>query len=222
MLLAAALLPLCVSASPPTAPVEEHRPGNEPPVAETPPPSPELNPPLMEKAPVAEPPRPVREETRLDLGLAAGLNTPSGEFGVELEFRPIEWLGLQVGGGTGEWGYRLSPLMRVYPLGRKSFSPFLEAGASFNLGQEATVGGDEARQPVDLLFTPVAVVGLGVRGDLGAHAFITPRVGWGKRLRQDNIRSDTGRLLDPSGEFVNSLEQQEGLLVGLSVGVSFL
>lgn len=167
------------------------------------------------------PPQSVSGETRLDLGLAAGLNTPSGVFGVEMEFRPIQWLGLQVGGGTGEWGYRVSPLMRVYPLGRRSFSPFLEAGASFNLGQQTTVGGDAA-QPVELLFTPVAVVGLGVRGDLGAHAFITPRVGWGKRLRQDNIRSsDNGRLIDPSVESVNSLEQQEGLLVGLSVGVSF-
>ncbi|WP_224368077.1 hypothetical protein [Hyalangium versicolor] len=164
-----------------------------------------------------------RQETRLDLGLSAGLHAPSGVFGLELEFRPIEWLGLQVGGGTDAWGYRVSPLLRVYPLGSRRFSPFVEAGASFNLGQERTVrGADGAELPVELLFTPVAVVGVGVRGNLGAHAFVSPRLGWSKRLREDNIRMmSNGRFIE-SSDLKSSLDQQQGLLMSLSVGVSFL
>ncbi|WP_224240237.1 hypothetical protein [Hyalangium gracile] len=168
-------------------------------------------------------PRASGRRTRLDVGLGAGVNTPSGVFGVELEFRPIQWLGFQVAGGTGEWGYRVSPLLRVYPLGRGRFSPFLEGGASFNLGNEATVtDSDGAARTLELLFTPVAVVSVGVRGTLGQHAFFTPRVGWGRRLRQGNIRASDGGAIDPNAELVSDLEQQEGLLFGLSAGVSFM
>ncbi|MBN1204688.1 MAG: hypothetical protein JXB05_07165 [Myxococcaceae bacterium] len=166
---------------------------------------------------------PMRRGTTLDVGLAAGFNSPSGVYGLEGEYRPMEQVGFQLGVGAGAWGYRVSPLVRAYPFGRRSLSPFAEGGLSFNLGTESSISyGNGQEQTVDLLFTPVAILSFGVRANMGDHAYITPRVGWGWRLRQDNVRSRDGQDVDAILDLVNTLSQHGGFLFGLTAGVSFM
>ena len=161
-----------------------------------------------------------RGRTNLDLGVALGFNSPSGIFGGELEYRVAPWLGLNVSGGTGAWGLRVGPLVRLYPFGEVSTSPFLEAGTSFNLGGEATteINGDEVRY-TDMLMTPVATAAIGLRQAMGPM-YLGLRVGWGFRLREDNWRVRDGGEQDFLTETALDLSQHGGFLTSITLGMS--
>lgn len=163
-----------------------------------------------------------RPRHKLDLGVASGFNSPSGVVGMEVEYRPIEYVGFNLGGGTGAWGNRISPGARLYPLGISGASPFLEAGLSLNTGGEASVTyNDNQEQIVDQLLTPVATTSMGVRFNID-RIYFTPRVGWGFRLREDNYRTRDGSQIDPLLDAVLSLSQHGGFLISLTVGATFL
>ncbi len=159
-------------------------------------------------------------KNRLDLGLAAGLNSPSGILGVEVEFRPVQYAGLNLGAGFGAWGTRFSAQMRLYPLGARGASPFVEGGVSYNKGGEAYLKSGDYAQYADLLPTPVATASLGLRGALGSHLYVVPRVGWGFRLRQENVRTQDGSELNPLLDIASQLSQHGGFLCSLTVGVT--
>lgn len=159
---------------------------------------------------------------KVDLGLAAGFNSPSGIVGAELEFRPVEYVGLNLGAGFGAWGRRLSGQLRLYPLGARRASPFLEGGVSYNTGGESYLKSGDYAQYADLLPTPVATVSLGLRGALGSHLYVAPRLGWGFRLRQDNVQTQDGSELNPLLDIAADLSQHGGFLASFTVGVTFL
>jgi hypothetical protein len=163
-----------------------------------------------------------RPRHQLDVGAAAGFNSPSGIYGLEVEYRPMEYLGLNLGGGPGAWGNRLTPAARLYPLGISGASLFLEGGLSINTGGEATVTvNGEPAQIVDLLMTPVATTSVGVRFNID-RVYFTPRVGWGFRLRQDNYLSRDGSEIGPLFDTAIGLFQHGGFLISLTVGATFL
>lgn len=161
--------------------------------------------------------------TTLDLGVAAGFNSPSGIFGGELEYRVTPILGLNLSAGTGAWGFRVGPLARIYPLGEVRTSPFLEAGMSFNLGTKSTstvtIGNETEEFTTEKLMTPVATLAVGLRQSMGPM-YLGARVGWGFRLREDNWRTSDGR--DPN--FLDDLDigasQHGGFLTSLTIGVT--
>lgn len=158
--------------------------------------------------------------SQLDLGVAAGFNSPSGILGLEVEFRPIEQLGVNLGGGFGAWGKRISPGLRLYPLGARRASPFLEGGLSYNTGGEAYLKSGDYAQYADLLPTPVATASVGLRGAIGSRLYVVPRVGWGWRLRQDNVQTQDGSELNPLLDLAADLSQHGGFLISLTVGLS--
>ncbi|WP_147443595.1 hypothetical protein [Corallococcus sicarius] len=161
-----------------------------------------------------------RGRTNLDLGVALGFNSPSGIFGGELEYRVAPWLGLNVSGGTGAWGLRVGPLVRLYPFGEVSTSPFVEAGTSFNLGGEATteINGGEVRY-TDMLMTPVATAAIGLRQAMGPM-YLGLRVGWGFRLREDNWTVRDGGQQDFLTRAALDLSQHGGFLTSITLGMS--
>ncbi|KFE64275.1 hypothetical protein [Hyalangium minutum] len=159
---------------------------------------------------------------KVDLGLAAGFNSPSGIVGAELEFRPVEYVGLNLGAGFGAWGRRLSGQLRLYPLGARRASPFLEGGVSYNTGGESYLKSGDYAQYADLLPTPVATASLGLRGALGSHLYVVPRLGWGFRLRQDNVQTQDGSELNPLLDIAADLSQHGGFLASFTIGVTFL
>ncbi|CAM3870960.1 hypothetical protein G4177_00700 [Corallococcus sp. ZKHCc1 1396] len=158
--------------------------------------------------------------TTLDLGVSLGFNSPSGVFGGEVEYRLKPWLGLNVSGGAGAWGVRVGPLVRLYPLGEVPTSPFVEAGTSFNFGGESwsEVNGGERRY-ADMLLTPVATVGVGVRRSLGP-LYLGTRVGWGFRMREDNWRMRDGGQKDFLTATAVDLTQHGGFLFSFTAGVA--
>lgn len=159
---------------------------------------------------------------KMDLGLASGFNSPSGILGAELEFRPVEYVGLNLGAGFGAWGKRLSGQLRLYPLGGRRASPFLEGGVSYNMGGEAYLESGDYSQHVDLLPTPVATASVGLRGALGSSLYVVPRVGWGWRLREQNVQTQDGSELNPLLDIAAALSQHGGFLASLTLGVTFL
>jgi hypothetical protein len=212
-----------------------------PPVASAPAPEPTSQPAAPQKsdsAPVASAPadtgyadaqRPEPElrsrpsgRTQLDLGVAAGFNSPSGIFGLEAEYRPVEQVGFNLGGGFGAWGKRISLGARLYPLGARRASPFLEGGMSYNMGSEAYLKSGDYAQYADLLPTPVATASVGLRGAIGSSLYIVPRVGWGWRLRQDNVQTRDGSELNPLLDLAADLSQHGGFLISLTMGVTLL
>ncbi|MBJ6760663.1 hypothetical protein JGU66_07795 [Myxococcaceae bacterium JPH2] len=163
-----------------------------------------------------------RGRTKLDVGFAAGFNSPSGIVGGELEFRAIPQLGLNLGAGIGAWGTRISPSLRLYPLGEVGASPFFEAGASFNLGTEAYSEEHPGnRNYAELLMTPAAIGSFGLRAALGTKVYLTSRVGWAWRLREDNYRMRDGSRPDAFTEDVIDLLQHGGFLTSLTLGFAF-
>jgi hypothetical protein len=154
----------------------------------------------------------------LDVGAALGFNSPSGIFGLELEYRPSEYLGVNLGGGIGAWGMRASPTLRLYPLGIGGASPFMEGGLSLNLGKEQfTVSQGNYR----LLLTPVATLSGGFRFN-SSRIFFSPRAGWSWRLRSDNYESADGTEISSSAQSDLGIYQHGGFLFSLTTGVTFL
>jgi hypothetical protein len=159
---------------------------------------------------------------QLDVGAAAGFNSPSGVYGLEVEYRPLQYVGLILGGGSGAWGNRITPGARLYPLGISGASLFLEGGMSINTGGEASVSiNDGPEQIVDLLVTPVATTSVGVRFNID-RIYFTPRVGWGFRMRQDNYRTRDGSEINPLFDAALGLFQHGGFLISLTIGATFL
>ncbi|PTL85423.1 hypothetical protein DAT35_01505 [Vitiosangium sp. GDMCC 1.1324] len=163
---------------------------------------------------------PVRGFTKLDIGVSAGFNSPAGIYGGEIEYRALPWLGLNASGGVGAWGLRVGPLVRLYPLGARGFSPFAEAGVSFNLGSEVYSEINGERRYADQLFTPVATASLGARIALGSRLYLTPRVGWAFRLREDNFQMRDGNPPDSITDAAVFLTQHGGFLTSLAFGVA--
>ncbi|MFE8601485.1 hypothetical protein [Archangium violaceum] len=159
--------------------------------------------------------------TQLDIGASVGLNSPSGIYGGEVEYRMYPILGLRVSGGQGAWGTRVGPQVRLYPLGEVVLSPFLEAGMSFNFGGETWSEIDGVRTYADMLLTPVGTLAVGSRLALGRLFFLSSRVGWSWRLRQDNVQIRGGGDPDVITAAALSLFQHEGFVISGSLGVSF-
>lgn len=161
--------------------------------------------------------------TTLDLGLAAGFNSPSGIFGGGLEYRITPILGLNLSAGAGAWGFRLGPVARLYPLGEVRTSPFLEAGMSFNMGGTSTTTltfGDETEvYRTEKLMTPVATLAVGMRQSMGP-LYLGVRGGWGFRLREDNWRTSDGRDPNLLDDLDIAASQHGGLLFSLTLGVT--
>jgi hypothetical protein len=131
-------------------------------------------------------------------------------------------VGVNLGGGSGAWGTRITPAARLYPLGISGASLFLEGGLSLNTGGEASVSvNDGPEQIVDLLMTPVATTSVGVRFNID-RIYFTPRVGWGFRLRQENYRTRDGSEISPLFDAALGLFQHGGFLISLTVGATFL
>ncbi|WP_223641116.1 hypothetical protein [Corallococcus sp. EGB] len=161
--------------------------------------------------------------TTLDLGVAAGFNSPSGIFGVELEYRVAPILGLNLSAGVGAWGIRMGPGARLYPLGEVRTSPFLEAGMSFNMGGRSTTtlsfGGESESYTTEKLMTPVATVAVGLRQAMGPM-YLGARVGWGYRLREDNWRTSDGRDPNLLDDLDIATTQHGGFLCSLTLGAA--
>jgi hypothetical protein len=168
-------------------------------------------------------PRRRRGRTTVDLGLALGFNSPSGIFGGELEYRVVPLLGLNLSAGAGAWGFRAGPGARLYPLGYSSFSPFLEAGMSFNMGgtSRTTISlGDESESfETQKLLTPVATVSVGMRQAMGPM-YLGLRAGWGFRLREDNWRTSDGRDANILDALNVGTTQHGGFLCSATLGVT--
>jgi hypothetical protein len=168
----------------------------------------------------AQPERPKgKGYTRLDIGASAGFNSPAGIYGGEIEYRLFPWLGLNASGGNGAWGPRVTPLVRLYPFSYAGFSPFLEAGTSFNFGGETYIEVNGVRDYTDMLLTPVATAGVGARISFG-RIYAAPRVGWAHRLRQDNYKARDGGAVDGITETVLGLAQHHGFMFSMTVGAS--
>jgi hypothetical protein len=171
-------------------------------------------------APPAQPERPKgKGYTRLDVGASSGFNSPAGIYGGEIEYRLFPWLGLNASGGNGAWGPRVTPLVRLYPFSYAGFSPFLEAGTSFNLGGETYIEINGVRRTTDMLLTPVATAGVGARIAFG-RIYAAPRVGWAHRLRQDNYKARDGGEVDGLTEVALGLSQHHGFMFSLTLGAS--
>ncbi|WNG45870.1 hypothetical protein F0U60_18455 [Archangium minus] len=124
-------------------------------------------------------------------------------------------------GGSGMWGVRVGPQVRFYPLGEVPLSPFLEAGTSLNFGGGTWVEVNGVRRDGDMLLTPVATLAVGSRLSLGRLFFVSSRVGWGWRLRQDNFQMRDGQPPDGLTDAAISLIQHGGFLFSGTLGVSF-
>lgn len=160
-------------------------------------------------------------ETHLDIGASGGFNSPAGTYGGELEYRPFSRLGVGVSGGRGALGARLGPLVRLYPFGHVVFSPFLEAGMSFNLGYTVDAT-DSSGNPEKLTYplTYAATGCIGARIALGPYVYLTPRVGWAQPLKVPELKSPDGTPADIISQGIYALSLQAGFVASLSLGVS--
>ncbi|NOK37982.1 hypothetical protein HMI49_32750 [Corallococcus exercitus] len=175
------------------------------------------------RAQEAEAPRRGGGRTNLDLGVALGFNSPSGIFGGEIEYRATPVLGLNLSGGTGAWGLRVGPVVRLYPLGETRTSPFLEGGMSFNMGGTSTTtlafNNEKEEFTTEKLLTPVATLAVGMRQSMGPM-YLGLRVGWGFRLREDNWRTLDGRDPNLLDDLDIATSQHGGFLCSVTLGVS--
>lgn len=126
------------------------------------------------------------QTTTRDAGLTVGYNSPAGGLGVELEWRPIEYVGLALHGGTGLWGLRASPVLRLYPAGLR-FGLFAEGAVTGHLGGES----DQLGPDRDLLLAPMfsAGVAVGHRQRWEDFLFTAVKVGYQWRLEEEPFYS---------------------------------
>ena len=155
----------------------------------------------------------------LDLGATGGFNNPGGIIGAEADFRLFtSYLSAGLSGGTGAWGVRVSPHVRVYPFGLDVAGLFVEGAFSMNFGgvTETKVNG-EVLERAERLVTPVLHVGAGGRQTLNSFTWLLFRVGWGFRFTDDNFRYQLGNGDGGLGA-VLSLSEPGGFSIGLSAG----
>ncbi|RJS21312.1 hypothetical protein DRW03_18080 [Corallococcus sp. H22C18031201] len=123
---------------------------------------------------------------------------------------------------TQSVGHTTQSLTSAVSPGEVGASPFFEAGGSFNLGTAAYSEEHPGnRNYAELLMTPVAIGSGGLRAALGTKLFLTSRVGWAWRLREDNYRMRDGSRPDAFTEDVIDLLQHGGLLTSLTLGLAF-
>lgn len=162
---------------------------------------------------------------RLDIGVTTGFNNPGGIYGAEVDFRLFNRLSLGLAAGSGAWGPRLTPQVRLYPFGVDTAGLFLEGGAALNLGGTATAESNgQVVQEADMAFTPVVNASLGYRFSWGRNAWSALRVGYGFRLNNEQAYTLRGgaTLVDPLMETLLEASEPGGFLVGLSAGFSIL
>lgn len=160
---------------------------------------------------------------RLDIGGSVGINNPAGIYGIETDYRFLDRVSAGLSGGSGAWGPRISGGARVYPFAIQNAGLFLEAGLSLNVGGSTSLTvNDETVQEVDMLLTPTANTAIGYRAQFKDFGWTALKLGYGLRLRQENIRVRDGSELNPLLDAALSLSQPGGFLVALSGGFSIL
>lgn len=153
----------------------------------------------------------------LDLGIGVGFNAPAGAVGLELEWRPFSGLGVGLHGGVGAWGKRLSPILRVYPMGARH-GLFLEGAISVNEGGTSELLG--FYRTVRLEQTETATLALGLRQTHSQNLFTSVKAGYQWNTRLDGGYS-ASTSLDSSERFLFDMLQPGGLVVAATIGVSF-
>ena len=152
-----------------------------------------------------------------DLGVAVGFNAPAGGIGFEGEWRPVPGLGLGLHGGVGMWGTRISPVVRLYPVGVK-FGLFAEGAISINEGGSSELIG--AGRGLSLESTGAASLAIGFRQTHFTHFFTSVKAGYQWRFQQSESYS-AGTPLSSGERFMLDMLQPGGVVVGATAGVAF-
>lgn len=112
-----------------------------------------------------------------------GAVTPYGMAGLALDFSPLPWVSLNVGGGAGLDGAQVGGMVRLrFPMG--SFAPTISAGTSFGSFKEYGGLFHHVRRSVDWA--------MWINGDLGLEY----RWSNGARLRAYGGMAQTQRAVD--------------------------
>ncbi len=168
--------------------------------------------------PAARPPVP-----HLDLGVSGGLNNPGGVYGVEADYRLFDWLSVGLGAGSGAWGYKATPQLRLYPFGVNTAGLFIEAGSSINLGSTASSTENGVTRKINEEMTATVNASLGYRIRLGVAGWLALRAGYGLKLGSDtNYSYDGGGAVTGLTKGVMDILEPGGFIVGLSGGYSIL
>ena len=163
---------------------------------------------------------------RFDIAVSGGINNPAGVIGLESELRFTPFFSVEVAGGVGTWGPRLSPQFRVYPFGADGWNlgVFVETGLSVNLGGQAEISDGSTKTLVVRNPAPALNVSMGLRRHFGEHLFGTVRAGWevAPGPAATNYTVVGGATLSPTAQAVLNGSQPGGVILGASFGYSFL
>jgi hypothetical protein len=168
---------------------------------------------------------------RMDIGGAFGLNSTGGfslshgigpGYGLETDFRLLDFLSVGAAIGNGTWGPRLSASSRVYPLSIAR-SVFVQGTLGFNTGRSFDLARqNEETLSVRLFPASTASASLGYRFDVAGRGWVALQAGWSFALHPASYTVTGERELTDLEQKALRFMRPSGLVLGISGGFSVL
>jgi hypothetical protein len=163
-----------------------------------------------------------RDVPSIDVGLSTGWNAPAGVYGLEAEYRLLDYVSAGVGVGSASWGYKVTPQLRLYPF-TADLGLFAELGASINLGSESEASENGNTQLIVQDTVTTLNGALGWRIDFANRwGWIALRAGYSYSLSDTPYHAKDGSEVAGFAKTVMDAITPGGPTFGIAGGVAFM